>query len=254
MIDRFREIDDDVKKSISRLSSPLRQGFCVLAIAQSDFGVEYLSAEEIVEALDRIGVSVYQANLLRAFARAGSRIRLKSEEGVTKYKVMLSGREEIESLITIPGPSVIYVEGGKPLSAKRKIAEIFSELNGIVRISDPYYGIRSLDVLSKIPSACDVRFLTARTGSREDVGVLQRTIGDYKREKPYIEIRLYPNPAELHDRYLIANDSLWILGHGIKDIGNKESFIIRIDQNLNPDLISTVETFFDQRWAGANPI
>jgi pyruvate/2-oxoglutarate dehydrogenase complex dihydrolipoamide acyltransferase (E2) component len=97
-----------------------------------------------------------------------------------------------------------------------------------------------------------VQFLTARTS--EGVRRLQRAISDFKKEHPNGEFRVYPKPEELHDRYIIGEDYVLILGHGIKDIGSKESFIIRLDSQIAADLVVTLTSSFDHRWSEGKSI
>lgn len=252
MIEKFREVDDEIKRALAGVPSKLRLGLCVLTLAQDKFGTEYLSLEEIAEALDRLGIAVERANLGRAFSRAGDRIRRVIVEGVPKYKVMTKGRQEVEDIVSIPGPQVIYIEGGQPRTTRKTLAEILGDLQGTIRILDPYYGLRSLDVLEAIPHMCEVRFLTARTSER--AARLQSAISDFKNERPNVEFRVYPRPEELHDRYVIGEDYVLILGHGLKDIGSKESFLIRLDSQIAPDLIPTLISRFDQRWSEGQTI
>jgi len=252
LVERFREVDDEIKLAIAKESSKLRLGLCALTLAQEQFGIDYLSIDEIVEALDRLGVAVNRSNLLRAFARAGDRVRCIAEDKIRLYKAMTLGRQEVMGILSISGPQVVHIQNGQPRTARMILAEILASLSGVIRICDPYYGLRTLDVLGMIPRACDVRFLTARTS--EKVTRLHREISDFKREYPHVEFRLYPRPSELHDRYLVEQSCAWFLGHGVKDIGNKESFIIRIDKKIGSDLIHTLKTSFDQRWSIANAI
>lgn len=44
------------------------------------------------------------------------------------------------------------------------------------------------------------------------------------------------------------------MGHGLKDIGNKESFVIRLDKELVPDLIRETIQAFDLRWNAGTKI
>lgn len=252
MIDRFRDVDEEIKISIAAESSKLKLGMCVLVLAYNLFGMEYLSANEIVEALDKLGVAVDRSNLLRAFARAQDRLRIITQDGEKKYKVMTKGRQEVEEILSISGPQVIYIQGDQPRTIRKKISDMFSGLQGEVLICDPYYGLRSLDILEQIPKSCDVRFLTAKTSEKKTK--LQNAINDFIKENPKIEIRIYPTPQDLHDRYLIDQDSVWFLGHGIKDVGNKESFIIRIGNQIASDQIVTLREGFDKRWSKSTRI
>lgn len=74
-------------------------------------------------------------------------------------------------------------------------------------------------------------------------GNFQRIFKDFKKEKPNAEIRIYNN-SELHDRYIIAKGEMWLIGHGLKDLGTKESFIIR----MGKDIKDSMETIFNRRW------
>ena len=117
---------------------------------------------------------------------------------------------------------------------------------GEARICDPYYGVRSLESLAVIPSNSHVRFLTSHTS--EKASSLSGPLSDFKREHPNVEIRILPPPNTLHDRYLLTDENLLLLGHGIKDIGNKESFIITISKSYANDLLTDLKSRFDTLW------
>ncbi len=147
---------------------------------------------------------------------------------------------------------MVYVEAGKPRTARRHLAALLEPLSGDVRISDPYYGVRTLDSLSLLKSASSVRFLSARTN--EKAADVNRAIQDFIRENPRVELRLASDPSSMHDRYVLTDDMLILVGHGLKDIGGKESFVIRLDGEVARDLIATLAPSFDAKWASASPI
>ena len=117
---------------------------------------------------------------------------------------------------------------------------------------DPFYGISTLDSLDLIPVTCDVRFLSQKTSdsARKMSGALR----DFYRERGKVELRKCGISVKLHDRYIVTKDNLLLLGHGIKDIGNKESFVVCIDRKLAPDLIDEVISSFDNSWGVAQKI
>ena len=252
MIERFDEVDNDIKLTMAEESSPLKLGLCVLTLAQDVFEADRMSADEIVEALDRLGIAVGQTSLVRAFARADDRIRRTTDDGLTKYKAMTKGRQEVEHLLQILGPQVIHVQSGEHRTARERLRGLLAALDGVIRVCDPYYGVQSLDVLEMIPNTCDVRFLTGTTS--EPARRISNAISYSRRQYPHIEIRIYPTPSDLHDRYLIEEDHFWLLGHGIKDVGNKESFIVRIKSDHAADLISDLTSTFDERWSNATSV
>jgi hypothetical protein len=67
------------------------------------------------------------------------------------------------------------------------------------------------------------------------------------------EFREYPG-SDLHDRYILADAELIILGHGLKDLGNRDSFIIRIPDSLSPDINLSVGSAFNKKWASSKLI
>ncbi|MDE2217136.1 MAG: hypothetical protein KGJ87_08275, partial [Planctomycetota bacterium] len=53
---------------------------------------------------------------------------------------------------------------------------------------------------------------------------------------------------ELHDRYIIAKNALVVIGHGIKDLASKESFIIFLPEKLVTGFLPKLKKIFDERW------
>lgn len=252
MLKNFKKVEMEIKKSIGHEESPLKQGLAVLTLAQTRFNVESLSTNEIVQLLDCMDVAGDEISLARAFARAGKKVSITNAGNMQKYKATITGQNEVKDLISIKGPEVIYVEGGKPRTVRKKLSEILSGTNGIVRICDPYYGVRTLSILEMFPKVTHVKFLTVK--SNENAIQLSNAMSDFKKEYKNVEMRQYLNPSEIHDRYIISDKKLLIVGHGIKDIGNKESFIIHLDNSCAPDLIDTLEKTFDSRWNTAVPL
>ena len=83
---------------------------------------------------------------------------------------------------------------------------------------------------------------------------LAGAIQDFKKERPTAEFRAADKTAGVHDRFVVTDEGLIILGHGLKDIGSKESFVISLDKLLVPDLIKAIIQSFDDKWNNATPI
>jgi hypothetical protein len=149
-------------------------------------------------------------------------------------------------------PLVFFVESGKPRSAHLLLEDVFKELAGEIHICDPYYGMGSLLRLDLLKHCSLIKFLTKNPDSRERQR-LPRALQEFKQEHGNIEFRRHTG-GDLHDRFIIADSELIILGHGLKDVGNKDSFIIRIPAELATDLIETLRDSFDAKWQVANII
>jgi hypothetical protein len=253
LLETFASLDQAAKDALAAEDSPLLLSLAALDIAATEVGVDRLSAEHIVACLEAAGVAVRRTTVSRALARAGGRVSTtKNEESETLYRLMTKGKKEIENLLGGEMMSVVRIEGGQPRTARRRLGDMLSELKGAVRICDPYYGVRTLDSLDHVPKGCAVRFLTSKTS--EPGQKIQVAIRDFVKERPNSEFRIAANPSDLHDRYVLTADSLLILGHGLKDIGGKESFMIRLDRSLAPDLLNELTQTFDARWQSASAL
>lgn len=252
LLDAFENLEDSFKEALADLDAPMKLGLAALMLAKDRAKHASLSAEHIVAALEAAGVAVDKEQITNSFSRAKDRITREIIDEEVHYKIMTKGRREVEPLITQSGIAVSFVEAGKPRSARKTLSELFNALTGDIRICDPYYGLRTLDTLELIPKTCAVRFLTAQTS--EKTSALAGPFTDFKKERPQTEMRLFHNPKILHDRYLIASDTLFLLGHGIKDIGNKESFIVRLSHEYAADLIGELQNSFNSKWAASTPM
>jgi hypothetical protein len=252
LLDSFRSLDQTIKDGLADLRSPLLLGFAALALASQFAARDKLSAEEIVAALEAAGVAVERQAITRAFSRAANRISRQNVEDELFFTLMIRGKREIEPLLRKGTIAVSFIQAGQPRSARRTLAELFSTLNGHVRICDPYYGAKSLDSLELIPTACTVHLLTSQWSDR--AATLATTVPDFYRARPNTNIRTVAAPHVLHDRYVVSDSGLLLLGHGIKDIGTRDSCTVSIGVEYAEDLLTELRTSFDTKWATATPV
>ena len=242
----FKKISFEMRKEISREKEPLLLALIILAIVENKFEGQYSSAEEISCYLEQIGIALEPLSITRSFSRAGKKISRNKIEGIQKYRIMLSGIEEVNQIISLEGQEIIHLEEGKSFSNRVQINSILSRLQGDILILDTYFGSRTFSLVSQMTQATSIRLLTARYN--ENKNNLISLYKDYQKEISNLEIRIYPKPTELHDRYLISKDELIILGHGLKDIGSKESFLVVFDKSGYPDLYISLMDSFNLRW------
>jgi len=76
-------------------------------------------------------------------------------------------------------------------------------------------------------------------------------VARFKKEFPNAEFKAYPVPHELHDRYVLFDKEVWFVGHGIKDIGSKESFVVLLQDPFGKDIRKTLFESFEGRWANS---
>jgi len=252
ILDGFRKLDKPTKEVLADITSPLNLALSILQIAGDKFGVEYLSSEGISACLEAADISLKPIAITRALAPAGNKVNRKLLDGETKYKIMTHGRRAIEQLLDFGNICVVFVESGTPRTSRKQLENFLAELTGTIKICDPYYGVRTLDLLEMIPQSCKVQFLT--TKSNEKPGHLTTSIRDFITEHPKTEIRVLQGSHDIHDRFILCEQSLLIVGHGLKDIGNKNSFIIRLGKAVIEDLWKKVESDFDTKWQTARPL
>jgi hypothetical protein len=138
---------------------------------------------------------------------------------------------------------VVLVQTGAVRDSHLEIAALFKELKGDIRVCDPYYGTGSLVRLDCLVHCKSIRFLTLHADKQEQA-VIKRYLTEFVTQHSHVEFRLSSSP-DLHDRYVLTEDEVIILGHGLKDVGKKESFVIRLSKEVCGDLIETLSQSFD---------
>ena len=252
LLETFRNLDPTIKDSLADIDQPMLLALATLTLAEDLAGRPYLSSEHIVAALEAAGIAVKRAQISNALSRAGNKVSRKIENEERYYRAMIPGRRLVEPILSIGPIHLARIEAGRPRSARKHLTELLASLSGTVRICDPWYGLRSLDALAMLPAKCDVRFLTSQTN--EKAVSLAGPVADFKREHPNVELRVTSLPSPLHDRYVLTADELLLLGQGVKDIGNKESFIVGISSDYAADLLQETLTSFDSNWSKATTL
>ncbi|MEZ4899924.1 MAG: hypothetical protein R2806_24000 [Saprospiraceae bacterium] len=141
--------------------------------------------------------------------------------------------------------AVIHLKGDKPYSDRKEIEEILQSLKGQVRICETYLNEQSLDLLKHIPASCLVQILI---GPRVNLNSLSVKLNLFKNEYGNFTFKQY-NTTGLHDRYIIDDESLMILGYGLQRVGiGSESFVVILNNVWIEDMKNGVITEFDRKW------
>jgi len=233
----------------------LERGLVILKISQEEFKVPWITAEEISSLLVEVfNLSSTPLGIKRAFAKAGGAKRTKKPvipkkvDGLVLYKLSQPGESLINTLLGKGFLKVLYLGPNSHREAHQKLYDLIRSLKGKeLCVSDPYYGVDTLNVIEEIVRAGKkVKFLSHYTNEKaikfsRELGYLQ------KHYQNKIEVRIYPK-KELHDRYILADDSFVVVGHGIKDIGTKESLILVVDDRFGKDARKELMRAFGDRW------
>lgn len=151
----------------------------------------------------------------------------------------------------IPGVvEVVTVDRAQPFTALKRIEGIFANAKGYLKIMDKWVGERTLDFIWMVPTELPVSILTSIV-EKKSIGrfgmALQRLA---KERKAVIELRKC-EPSELHDRYIITQDELWMSGPSLKDLGiTKWGVVAKIGDATKK---VEIERKFDVIWKLAKP-
>ncbi len=144
---------------------------------------------------------------------------------------------------------ILFVSGKQPWTDRNeKFVDFINKLHGEILILDPYYGIDTLQILSKFPKDKKIRFLTAQLGKDENENIIKKDLVRFKKEFTKISMAIYPKFFELHDRYILSDDFFIVVGHGFKDFGNKECFFIGLPTKEIKELTKDLRILFEERW------
>jgi hypothetical protein len=140
------------------------------------------------------------------------------------------------------GPGTVFVDPTQALSGIRETQGILADLQGDLSVCDPYVDGRTLDFLADCKAGTSIRLLTYNikkpTAFERDVKAFNR-----EHDSP-LEVRV-ATAKVLHDRYIIHEGGMLLLGTSLNGLGQKQSFVVSIGQ----DLRSTTLQAFDALWS-----
>jgi len=246
---RFTEIDTSNFPDFYNYKETMEKGLWVLWVAKEKLGIRKLTAEQIAKIIiDVKEISCKPISIARSFVRAGDKIHIYRNEGKAYFEIMKPGKDHLISQIKEGSTRLFYFEPDKRYTSRTLLSKnILDNLEGDLKIVDPYCGERTLDILSNVGNRI-VRFLTRVENLRENERrKFLRELQDFKSEHQQIEFRNY-RYKDIHDRYIISSDSLVILGHSIKDLGAKESFAIILSKDTSKNIVEALIENFNRRW------
>ena len=261
----YEEINMNTKSSIlQKVDKYLnKQGtfayrICKL-IKDGDF-VDVLSSQELVHLLNEGPWKKIKVNNLT------SQMKVLQTEDIIKIKILGKGRKKRifwfpgwvdknkveQNLPTqLTGDGILFFTGRDSWTDPNKnFPKVIEMLRGDLCIVDPYYGNGTFYVLEKFGKHRKIRFLSSMLGGEEqkDLTKFNNNLYRFKKEFKNIEMKKYNKFYELHDRYIIGEKSLVIIGHGIKDLANKESFVIFLPENFVKSFLPNLRKIFEERW------
>ena len=248
-ITKFREADKSGIVDFTACEKSLDMALWVLCVAKEKLGQKRLMAKQIASTI--VGteeISITASSVTNALKRASTKVYRYYEDGIIYYEIMKPGKEHLLSLRKSDIVNAFYFEPDTRYTAKRLLKnQVFSGLTGSLKILDPYCSEKTLDVLANLKDR-PMKVLTRLGNLRErDKGKFVRDVADFKTENPNVEFRDYPN-ADIHDRYIISEDKVTLIGHSMKDLGAKESFAVVLGRGYYREIYDALNSNFTRRW------
>ena len=164
------------------------------------------------------------------------------------YKLMKSGIDQLPSEDREVGS--IFIEANKPFKTKSILLQnVFGGMKGVVKICDPYFDSSTLDFLYRnFSNKVQIQLLT-QTVKDVPTGSLKAQIKELEKEGYKIEVKVYLS-SELHDRYVMTVEDLWLSANSFNGLGNKESFITKVGSDIKDSVLAT----FNSRWKSSKAL
>lgn len=122
-------------------------------------------------------------------------------------------------------PSEISVPEQEPFRAKSELRDLIATAETEVTLVDNYVGAGTLDCLIDVDQR--IRLMTGKA-SASVPNDFERALKEFRTEGYDIEVRQHP---KLHDRFLLFNDRLWLVGSSFKGAGKKVLNAVEIVDN-----------------------
>ena len=211
------------------------------ALSQSGEG-SWSSAVEVSRHLrDVCGVDVHWRSIDALLGRNRSLVSRRKRLARWEYKLMESGR----AALSVPDEAVTFVNPTTALQSTLKLHDIFGKLNGGLSVCDPYLDHLTLEHLEACGKGRRIRILTQKVN---DSGPLRRVFESASLAGYGFEVRV-ASGKPLHDRYVIDERSMLILGGSLNGFGKKQTFVIQVGS----DVRQTVLSAFDTEWSKGTP-
>jgi hypothetical protein len=240
----WAKIDKSGLPDVHSLNDERLQVLWVLAAAKRGPEVQGLSANAISEILrDGCGIAMSRqrvAGILQSETRCVAR---QGNSNPPRYLIMRYGEDELLG----SGFRPMFIDPSQALTSIRAVEQLFGELQGNVRVCDTYVDSRTIDYLALSSAASSVRLLTENI---QDNSRFKRDLGAFaKQHMVPLEVRA-ATPGQFHDRYVLHDNGMYLLGSSLKDIGKKQSIIVTLPTDFSREMSKA----FERLWATATKI
>lgn len=194
-------------------------------------------------------------------------VKLNNEKILEKYEpsqLTIENHSEKEDFFSIANNATLYNQlekqlafiffdgldkTGNMLKAREFIGRILNSAHDRLYICDPYFDMSVLqDYVFDVKNVrVNIKILMERSWKHiEDAKKLLAAINAYNGidQLSSISCRVLKGECSLHDRYIVADDTVWLIGTSLNNIGEKVSTIVKIPSVAAKNVISRLESLW----------
>lgn len=223
-----------------QFDDPLKQVLAFLYMRSSS-GAKWMSSLTIYrQLLDEYGLYIHWRTIDKLLSEHGDLVRRKKCGKRWEYLLLSDG----EKLVSYPESPIMLVDPAEAVQASASLHDALGSLKGEIRVCDPYLDEKTIQHLDACPTPSSISLLTNHIRAS---GKLHRTLAAAQTAGHNIEVRKDVQRT-LHDRYIIDDESMLILGTSLNGFGKKQHFVIRCGDDIRQLTLAD----FDTRWANAS--
>jgi len=220
---------------------PLNQVLAVLVRAKRSTAEPWMGAAAISASLrDDFGIALHWRTIYTMLLGNSRLVSRKRASGTWLFCAMSAADD-----LVMPERAVELIDPQNALRSVLSLHDILARLRGTVRVCDAYVDRRTIEHLEAIDRSASIRLLTKQV---HDEGVLRRIVAAAQQNRS-LELRVGVGEA-IHDRYVIDDDSMLLIGTSLNALGKKQSFVVRVGQ----DVRRWTGAAFDEMWQRGKPL
>lgn len=161
-----------------------------------------------------------------------------------KYLITPHGRTVLRDKL----PSELTYSWIKQVAAKERVSslqiigELLEQSSGLIQVIDPFFGHQTLTTLFPL-EAREVQFLTSTISDPPP----KKDLNSFLEERTNQQIRVSKSKV-FHDRFVLVDEGVLQIGHGLKDVGTKISFLSFFPKNECAEVYESLRKDFSNLW------
>lgn len=132
------------------------------------------------------------------------------------------------------------IDPAAAVQSVKSVHDVLSSLKGDVRICDPYLDHTTIEHLCALTLGVHTRLLTFTV---KDDARVNRTLSAAHQDGRRFSIRIAP-VGKLHDRYIIDDSVMYIIGTSLNGLGKKQAFLIRAGEDFRAVMVDAFESLW----------